>query len=58
MSELRKHVADGSCRKKRDQKRERHTPTSDDDDFVGLHTKKKKGHSAKREENLKYNDMQ
>ena len=57
MSELHKHVADGSMQKEEGSKK-RHTPTSDDDDFVGLHTKKKKGHSAKREENLKYNDMQ
>jgi hypothetical protein len=56
MSELRKHVADGSCRKKKDKKRDRHT-TSDDDDFVDmrLQAKKTKKHSAKREE---YDDIQ
>lgn len=59
MSELRKHVADGSCRKKKRDQKKRHT-TSDDDDFVdmGLHLKKKKAHRSKREEDLKYDDMQ
>lgn len=57
MSELRKHVADGSCRKKtRDKKRDRHA-TSDDDDFMDmrLQSKKTRNHNAKREE---YDDMQ
>lgn len=57
MSELCKHVADGSCRKKtRDKKRDRHA-TSDDDDFMDmrLQSKKTRNHNAKREE---YDDMQ
>ena len=55
MSELRKHVADGSCRKK-DKKRDRRA-TSDDDDFMDtrLQSKKTKNHGATREE---YDDMQ
>ena len=53
MSELRKHVADGACKKKRN-KKPRHEIQSDCDDFVDMtsHVKRKKDHSPIREESV------
>ena len=51
MSELRKHVADGSCKKQKG-KKVRREAESDDDDFVDMRsrTKRTKDHSPNKEE--------